>query len=509
MTKIKETSTLKQYNLNYSKKSNLIDEKSKKNLVENATASELINKLNLENNKLNKAIITELLKLNLPLKKELVSELNQFLTQFAESNNESLTDKIKTFLLLKELELPLNIKFYDLFKEQTNLTANLKDSFEKLLIQLNETDLDFDSLGKEFNNSEKSIEAIIEDLNFNPTPEEKELLLEMNKFNIELTENNLTTIKNNLQENSTDQLLKRMLFSKNLEDFSTDNLTKLVQQIDWSPDDNLIAGFEKLINLMTTSQADINFSNIISPNFKIILKENPELLITLKENLPQELYNDLQQELNLSTTEEVNILREETKNLLEETVITSDNLSSKKISNTINKLSLNDNQTTNLLKFLFQFNQSSPKDISEGEKLLKQLTSLQALNHSNDNFSIFLPLLFQNDLNLAHIKITKEAKKEAKEDKNNNSNPLNFSINFQTEQLGLIKATIKIKNKKIWAQFKSDQAKTVDLINQHLDKFKTKLEANNYQVRALTCNLATDNSTTSQQLKLTTIDLKI
>ncbi|MCK8826894.1 flagellar hook-length control protein FliK [Natroniella acetigena] len=366
MTKIKETSTLKQYNPNYSKKSNLIDKKTKKITLKNLTTSEIITHLSLENNKLNKVIIQELLRLNSPLKKESIIRLNQFLTQFTETKNQNLTDKIKTALLLKELKFPLNDKFYNLFKDQINLTNNLKNSFIKLLKQLNQTDSDFNFLEKEHNNSEK----------------------------------NNQTIK-------------------------------------------------------------------------------------------------------------IDILAKKTKNLLEETIISADNLSSKSISNSITNLHLNNDHTANLLKSLFKFTQSSSETINEGGRLLKQLTSLQAINHLNDNVSIFLPILLQNNLTLAQIKINKENTKEHQQNSNNTNNPLTFSIHLETEKLGLIKASIKIEDKKIWGQFKSDQPETVELINKRLDKFKVQLENNSYQVRSLTSNFTTANSNPTQQPKLTTINLTI
>ncbi|WP_408954386.1 flagellar hook-length control protein FliK [Natroniella sp. ANB-PHB2] len=502
MTKIKKTSTLKQYNSNYSKKSNLIDKKTTKKPMKNLTISEIINKLSLEKSNENKTIIQELLRLNLPLKQDLIADLNQSLAQFEKLEDQDLTTKIKTILLLKELELPINNKFYSLFKDQANLTNNLKDSFIKLLKKFNPTDSNSNLL-------EESNEREIEKLNLKSITKEK-LLSKMNNLNLELTEKNLNTFEDiPTKEKSTKQLLKSIIFTEKLDLNSTNRLTDLIKQIDWSPNDNLVTGFEKLINLLVAGQKNVGFPDIISPYLKKIIKEKPELLIILKENLTQELYNNLKEDSNLSSTEEIDILTKQTKELLKETVITTDNLNSNKISTAINNIHLNNDQTTNLLKFLFHFTQSSSEKVTEAEKLLKQLTSLQAINHSNDNFSIFLPILFQNDLTLAHIKVNKEATKEDKQDPNNTNNPLTFSIHFETEKLGLIETTIKIKDKKIWGQFRSNQTETVNLINKHLDKFKSKLKNTNYTVKSLTSKLATDKSAPTQQLKLTTIDLII
>ncbi|AGB40865.1 Flagellar hook-length control protein FliK [Halobacteroides halobius DSM 5150] len=135
--KINKLSTLKQYNPDSDKMSNSIPKNINKFNYKRLNITTLLHNLSLNTTEYNKSIAKELLKDNLPFNKQTFAMINNFLQKTQNSLPATTKDKIKIAILLKKLNLPLNSKFFKLFKEYPSSHQQLNNRLNQLLEQIN------------------------------------------------------------------------------------------------------------------------------------------------------------------------------------------------------------------------------------------------------------------------------------------------------------------------------------------------------------------------------------
>ncbi|MGM0437975.1 MAG: flagellar hook-length control protein FliK [Bacillota bacterium] len=141
------------------------------------------------------------------------------------------------------------------------------------------------------------------------------------------------------------------------------------------------------------------------------------------------------------------------------------------------------NFTLNLDKSINSlFTQSQDKNNTEN-KLLNQFLGQKIINKQNSNLllNLELPLLWQREDKTypLYLKMWKE--------ENNNKNKTSekeykIAFNIELDKLGLISALIKIKSKNIKATFKSNNKKTIKLIERESENLKEQFENLNYNL---------------------------
>ena len=523
--KINLPATLKQYNLDTNKMSTTIPKKEAKNLAKNLSIKSILQNLSLPATKTNQAIISQLLDHEIPLNQQLISELNDFISKLTTKDN--LATKTKIALLLKKINMPLNQKFYNFFKNYIFSATDLKNNIKQLLNQLDiptnnlsnnqnpaqhdqqnqssssqSSSIDPESLNKSFtsnlnnklsqdnlNLSQTKLDTLLQKLNLDPTKENRQIIKKMFDFKLKITADNFQKIKT--AQNKNEQSLLKLLFSQKL------NLDKqnLLNQFDFKATSKLDSSFLKL------SQALINQDSSpqqLTAKIKKLLAEEPQLLLKLKENFSAPEFKKLSTKLNLPQTEQQQLLKQGLKNEILDTIITTNNLDSNAIQNSINKLnSGHDNQ---LVKFLFQLSQeTSASEVQEKtEDLAKKLLNLTAVNYETEHTLLFLPVLFQEGLELAQIKFDQQQSTTTKD------KSFKFSFKVDTTNLGPLEVKVKIKNKQLNILFLVNNPDSKELMEKNLNSLKKAFMQHEYKINYLNCKLQ-QTETAKQDQEETTL----
>ncbi|MFO7819647.1 MAG: flagellar hook-length control protein FliK [Halanaerobacter sp.] len=537
--------TLKQYNLDTNKMSTTIPKKEAKNLVQNLSIKSILQSLSLSVNKTNQNIVSELLNHDLPLNKELISDLNDFISNLA--NQDSLETKVKIALLLKKIDMPLNKKFYNFFKNHLLSKTDLKDNIKELIQQLSNNNLFKEQNGiqiKENNNFPKTLENFIEQettvhnpkksdsslkinhlqssstlsktklneilnkLDLAPTKENRAIIKILFDYKLKINKDNWQKLKNLNQTNQNltepnKQLLTELAFAEKL-DLSSQNLFK---EINFNPQTKLedsLLKLGKLLITQNTEQENINLTKLTTKIKNLITKE-PELLLKLKENFPKNNFNKLATKLDLTKNEQNNTLQKGLRKELLDTIISANNLELNSIKQSINKLNLeNDKQ---LVKFLFRLSEdaSSEKLQEKTEDLTKQLLNLKTVNYETENTLLFLPVLFKENLELAQIKFKQKRNKEHTED-----NSFKFAFKVDTEKLGALEVKVKIKNEQLKILFLVESSSSKEVIDKNLDSLQKAFQDHDYTINYLECKLQHNKDKEEQEEQsLTAIDYTI
>ena len=523
--------TLKQYNLDTNKMSTTIPKKEVKNLSQNLSIKALLQNLSLSATKTNQIIISELLNHDLPLNKQLISELNDFVSNLKADDN--LKTKIKIALLLKKINLPLNKKFYNFFKNYIFSQSDLKKNLEKLMKQLNlspnnfsnnqietelgqqnnlssaqqnsiennlqsdtfKSSLNIDLSNNDLNLSKAKLNMILDQLDLAKTNENRNIIKKLIDYKLNINKDNWQQLKT--ASNNNQSLSKLALAQKlNL------NQPNLLNQLDFTNESKLNSDLVKLSKLIVDKNID---SPQLTTKIKNLVTKEPQLLLKLKENLSATDFKKLNSKINLAKSEQNTTLKQGLKNEILDTIITANNLDSNSIQQSINKLNLGDDNQ--LVKFLFQLSQeTSSEELQEKtEDLTKQLLNLKAVNYEAENTLLFLPVLFQEGLELAQIKINQEQKEQGTEKES-----FKFAFKVDTEKLGQLEVKVKIRNEQLNILFLVNNPESQKLINENLESLKTAFQHHQYSLNYLKCKLqSTDNDDQEEKQSLTTIDYTI
>ena len=514
--KIDLFTTLKQYNLTANKMSNSITKKEVKNLTQNISIKSLLKNLSLSINKTNQTIVSELLNHNLPLNKELISNLNDFLSNLNSGDN--LETKVKVALLLKEIDLPLNKKFFNFFKNYLFSKEELKNNFKKLIknLKLNnnfanlnqknttskasqnksKTNLKFNPLQNTNALTQDKLNTLLEKITLKPTEKNRTILKKLIDYKININKENFQTLKNSSKQ--TNQSLTKIAF---MEQLNTTN-PKLFNEINLTSQDNLNTSLLKFSKMILAKNMDLGQ---LANNIKDLITKEPQLLITLKENFSPTDFKSLSSKLNLDKSAQHNILQDGLKEEIVKTIITTNNVDPSSIKESINKLNLNNDKQ--LVKFLFQLSQESSKpEIQEkAEDLTKQLLNLKAVNYEAENTLLFLPVLFQEGLELAQIKFAQSAEKDTAQEKS-----FKFAFKVNTEKLGELEVKVKIKNEQLNLLFLTNKNESKELIEDNLNLLTKAFQNHKYKLNYLNCKLQNEQETEkNENQSLTTIDYTI
>ena len=537
--------TLKQYNLDTDKMSTTIPKKEAKNLVQNLSIKSILENLSLSVNKTNQSIVSELLDHNLPLNKELISDLNDFISNL--TSKDSLETKVKIALLLKKINMPLNKKFYNFFKNHLFSQTDLKNNIKELIQQLSNNNLFKEQSTaqiKENNNFAKTLRNIIDQqttanntkqsnsssnikifqdssnlsnaklneilnkLNLAPTKENRAIIKRLIDYKLDINKDNWQKLKTTKQNNQNPtaenkQLLTKLALAEKL------NISdqQLFEKLNFNPQTKLADSILKLGKLLitgNTEQKNLDLTQLTTQIKNLITKE-PKLLLKLKEDFSTADFKKLATKLNLTKSEQSNTFKEGLRNELLDTIISANNLELNSIKQSINQLNLdNDKQ---LVKFLFQLSQesSSEKLQEKTEELTKQLLNLKAVNYETENTLLFLPILFKEKLELAQIKFKQESNKENRKDKS-----FKFAFKVDAEKLGPLEVKVKIKNEQLKILFLVENPDSKKLMEENLDSLQKAFQGHDYTINYLKCKLRNNKNEEAQaEQSLTTIDYTI
>ncbi|MGM0502663.1 MAG: flagellar hook-length control protein FliK [Bacillota bacterium] len=502
MTKIDLPATLKQYNLDTNKLSTNIAKKEISNNSQTISLKSLLKNLSIPDTKTNQAIVGELLNHNLPIEQQLISELNDFITNL--KDKQPLDLKIKIALLLKQINMPLNQKFYDFFKNYMFSTAELKENITKLLEALsNQAANSNNSISlKEIKTLAASkantanLNAILENLNLPQTKENQAIVKQLINYKLDLNLENFENLKS--AQIQKDQSLMKLAFAKKL---NLEN-TNLLNQIQLSANDKLVDGLMKLSKLLMNS-ANPKFALVAK--IKNLFKQEPQLLLNLKNHSSTTEFENLISKLDLSSSEKNSILKNAVKKEILETIITTDNINTASIKESINKLNLTkDNQ---LVKFLFNLSQevSSEKFQKESRDLIKQLINLKSVNYETNNTLLFLPVLIEKSLELAQIKVDEEEQNSSEK-----KEALKFSFKIETDKLDSIEVRIKTKNKNINMLFLTNNPETKKLIDNNLEILENSFKKRDFKINYAACKIKEEEPDDKKEnSSFTTIDFTI
>jgi len=508
MTKVNLPATLKQYNLDTNKMSTNISKKDPKSSIQNLSIKSLLNNLSMPATEINQRIITELLNHNLSLNQELISELNDFITDF--TNKDDLQTKIKVALLLKKINLPLNKKFYNFFKNYIFSKSDLKNNIQQLLNNFDyQNKLDINNQEKNSDNQIKqeitniktneltksNLNTILKKLELPLNNKNRNIIKQMLNYKLDITKESFSALKSSTQQQNS---LVKLVFAQKIEITNSN----LLNQIDLSENDKLIDGLLKLTKLITE---DNSFSPKITAKITKLLEQNPKLLLKLKEKLSNQEFKKTTAKLNLSKLNKKSILKKALQQEIITTIITADNLNSQSVKRSIQKL--NSNNNNQLVKFLFNLSQETTSEqLKENtENLSKQLINLKAVNYETNNPLLFLPIFFKKNLELAKIKVDDQEKNSKEKD-----NTLQFSLAIETDKLGSVEIKTKIKNNKLNILFLTNKLKTKELIQDNLTLLKKAFQQQKFKINYVDCKIKTDpQESENKPLNLTTIDFTI
>ncbi len=545
--RIDNLSALKQYISTLGEMSNSSEENLKKLTINSLSISDLLEDLSLNLTKENKLIAQELLKANLPLDKNLITDLNQFLTD--NNFSDSLQNKIKIAILLKQLKLPLNQKFFKVFANYGKNPKSLPNNLKQLLAKhINLTsfqaasqetkqqpNLTTPQLLKQLQLTPQTKQQLNIKINQQPITIIKKLISNLTNSQSQLP--NRQTILNNLKQiiNNQPQLLTKLTqqvspdkLTKFLSaiklnnsnsapptDQTTITISKIIDQLNLTPEQtdklnisstsNPREMLNTIINHLTTNQSDQQ----LNTKMKNLLRSQPQVILKLQQEFPTDKVSKLLTNISLSPPESKQLLTENLNQIVNETIVTPDNISPEQIKNAVNKLNPNSSQNQ-LMKLLFNFTASSKENnqlTNETQNLLYQLTSLKAVNTENNVLQLFFPILISNNIQLAQLKINQEKQ----EMKNQEQEILQFSFAVKTDKLGTVEAKVKIYDQQINALFIADNKKTQQLIEEYSTKFEEKFSELDYNLNYFNCKLADDELTTDdkQEIKLNSIDFTI
>lgn len=504
MIRINNNPILNKYNLNKDKMSNSIKEDTGQYKKNSLTIDELLHNLKLELNKVNKAILAELIKTNLPLKEDFFADISKFLDSFKDSSEANLQNKIKIALLLKKLNLPLNMKFFNLFQENNNL----KDNLLKELINWSNKDNLLDTDTKNKTKSSQKITNLLKKFNLEDNTKNKEILKSMLKFGVKLNQENFTSISKEVANYKSDQIDVTILLKKLQLPTNNQALKELFSQLKLTDSDNLNTSIQKLLSTLLADESKSDSFTLIFPKIKEIIDQNPKILVEIKEALSKKDFNTFSKKINLPVKEEAKLLKQLVKEELSEKIITPNNLTPENLKDSLTTINSNNDKADKLLKALFHFTDSNiSEEISQSsDKLLKQLLVHRAVNYNNELTTLFLPFLIEDNINLAQIQINQEGKRGSSE-----SNDLNLSFAVRTAKLGDVEIKLKIKGKQINGLLNTDNPKTLKLLQENLNKLRLNLTNSKYQVNYLDCKLSEVAETTSKEedIKMTNVDFKI
>ncbi|OCL27918.1 hypothetical protein U472_01575 [Orenia metallireducens] len=502
MIRINNSPILNKYNLNKDKMSNSIKEDIGQYKKNSLTIDELLHNLKLELNKTNKAILIELIKTNMPLKEDFFADISKFLDSFEDnSSTEDLQTKIKVALLLKKLNLPLNIKFFKLFKENTNL----KDNLLKELINWSSKDTLTNINNKQETSQNKN--NLLKEFKLEDNSKNKEILKSMLKFGIKINKENFISISKEISTYDFKQIEITTLLKKLQLPTNNQALRNLFSQLKLTDSDNLSTSIEKLVSTLLTKESKTDSFTLIFPKIREIIDENPKILLEIKESLSKREFNILSKKLSLSSKEEVKILKKLVKEELIPKIITQNNLTIENLKDSLTTINSNNDKADKLLKALFHLTGNNSEEISQSsDKLLKQLLTHRTLNYNNDLTTLFLPFFIEENINLAEIQIDQESKRNSSE-----NNDLNLSFAVRTAKLGDVEIKLKIKDKQINGLLNTDNPKTLRLLQENLNQLRTNLANSNYQVNYLHCKLSEPEIITKNEegIKMTNVDFKI
>ena len=510
MTKINLPATFKQYNLDPNKMSTNIGKKEVENFAQKLSIKSLLQNLSLSATKNNQAIIIELLNHDLPLNKQLISELNDFISNLDTQDN--LKTKIKIALLLKKINIPLNQKFYNFFKNYIFSKSDLQDNIKQLLDQLDyqpkntssKTNLSANQIKqKQINNlvpktkntvSKSNLNSILQKLELPINKKNRKIIKKLANYKLKINLDNFKILQSTQQQ--TNESLMKLAFAKKM----NLNNSNLLQQINFSNNDTLIDSFLKLSkSLIKTSSLQPQMLS----NIKQLLDQEPQLLLKAKNSLNNKEFKQLISKLNLSKQAETSILKEGLKKEVTETIVTANNINPESIKESLNKLNLtSDNQ---LVKFLFNLStETSSEELKEKtENIVKQLINLKVVNFETDNTLLFLPIFFKKSLELAEIQVNKQKKSEE------SNESLKFSFKVETEKLDSIEVKLKIQNRSLNILFLTNNSKTKDLIQENLDLLEELFQQQNFKINYAGCKLQEKQENNNESLSLTTIDFTI
>ncbi|MBM7555525.1 flagellar hook-length control protein FliK [Halanaerobacter jeridensis] len=526
--------TLKQYNLDTNKMSTSIPKKEVKNLSKNLSITALLQNLSLSATKTNQTIVSELLNHDLALNKQLISELNDFVSNLA--TNDNLETKVKVALLLKKINIPLNKKFYNFFKNyifsKTDLQKNIKELMQQLNLSQNNSSVDQNktTLEQQSNslNSQQSIETnqsqnntlkslldinfskndlnlsqtklntILKQLDLAPTKENRAIIKKLIDYKLNINKDNWQKLKSASENN---QSLSKVAFTEKL----NINQPHLLNQINFQSDSKLDSSLLKLSKVIINQNFDSSQLNQLTAKIKDLVTKEPQLLLKLKENFSAPEFKNLSNQLNLSKVEQNNALQQGLKDEILNTIITANDLEPSTIQQSINKL--NSGQDNQLVKFLFQLSQetSSEQLQEKTEDLTKQLLNLKAVNYEAENTLLFLPILFQEGLELAQIKFDQQEKEQTSKEQS-----FKFAFKVNTEKLGSLEVKVKIKDKQLNILFLVENPDSKELLTDNLASLKTAFQTHEYNLNYLQCKLQNNkNNNEEKETSLTTIDYTI
>ncbi|GAB6100701.1 hypothetical protein JCM16358_25800 [Halanaerocella petrolearia] len=278
---INRLSTLKQYNLNNDKMSNSIPKNIDKLNFKSITISSLLQNLSLNTTEYNKMIATELLKANLPLNKELMTTISQFLQNTEDEISATTKEKIQVAILLKQLQLPLKTKYFHLIKEYNSSSKELKQILNQLFHQ------DKSKLNSQTNNSnnlKSDLQKLIQQFKIPIQNKEDKLVTIFKKI--------ITTLENKPKPNLTSQLTKIIKKHPNIltrlkKGSSKAKFGKLDKLIKSSiNDNNLLAKYKLLTTVITPNNTtpDQVKQGLTTINFNPGQKKLIELLSNLETN---------------------------------------------------------------------------------------------------------------------------------------------------------------------------------------------------------------------------------
>ncbi|TDX52756.1 flagellar hook-length control protein FliK [Orenia marismortui] len=503
MIRINNGLTLKQYNSPEDKMSNSIKENTGQYKNNSLTIEQLLHNLKLNNNHNNQLILMELLQNNIPLKKQLFVDINQFLNEIKDHSEQNLQNKIKIALVLKKLNLPLNSKFFNLFKNTLKLKDKISDELNRL-ISPKEVKQNNNS------NNNKTLATSLKDLNISNNKKIQEIIKQSLALEIKLNQEEIAKINSTISKNDIPfRKIKNILLLKKLElPVNNKDLNTFILTLDLTKEDNLTPTLKKLLKTLSI-ESNSKISTLILPKLKKIIANNPKSFIEIKESLSKMEFKNLEQKLRLPTIEKNKILKDIIKKELANNIIMPNNITEEQIQKSLNTLNSSNSKQDTLLKALFYLkeNNLSEEVTIEDSKILKELIANKLINYNNNPISLFLPLLVGDNIKLATIKLNQDQEKNKQ---NKKEKDLNFSFAIDTNKLGYIEIKIKIKNNKISGLFNTTHSKTFRLINQYLNKFKTRFQDTEYQIDYLTCKLIEENATEQKEekIKLKNVDFK-
>ncbi|WP_018250241.1 flagellar hook-length control protein FliK [Orenia marismortui] len=506
MIRINNGLTLKQYNSTEDKMSNSIKENTGQYKNNSLTIEQLLHNLKLNNNHNNQLILMELLQNNIPLKKQLFVDINQFLNEIKDYSEQNLQNKIKIALVLKKLNLPLNSKFFNLFKNALKLKGKISDELNRLIspkvVKQNNNNNN--------SNNNKTKATSLKDLNISNNKKIQEIIKQSLTLEIKLNQEEIAKINSTISKNDIPfEKIKNILLLKKLElPVNNKDLNTFILTLDLTEEDNLTPTLKKLLKTLNI-ESNSKISTLILPKLKKIIANNPKSFIEIKESLSKMEFKNLEQKLKLPTIEKNKILKDIIKKELANNIIMPNNITEEQVQKSLNILNSSDSKQDTLLKALFYLkeNNLSEEVTIEYRKILKELIANKLINYNNNPISLFLPLLVGDNIKLATIKLNQDQEKNKQ---NKKEKDLNFSFAIDTNKLGYIEIKIKIKNNKISGLFNTTHSKTFRLINQYLDKFKTRFQDTEYQIDYLNCKLIEEKATEQkdEKIKLKNVDFK-